>query len=333
MPICKVPPSKPTAKLPAITPTRISTSATEIPSRMEIKLPMSAKPIQIEAINQMFWNIKTPSAWKESLAHAVFSRGAGEGKLHCLVPNLFASWLPIKNKLESKSSILIHCRSAAQSRHQTNDETTPCVGLRHSSFRSHLEPFAVHVMSSEVETSLNISVSRTAEIVRDSSTSVGMTEAAFHDNKDKRSDTRSAFASPSARPAARAERIRKHRWTSCCGRNLRPTSERFIRVQGKRRECERSRSLAVRFRRYRQDRQCSYRHGWLSRSARSRQRRRNCLRHCAPISRSWLCNRSRECPHRFRIARRTREESPRTHARADQCFHPHLGKMRLQENR
>src|SRR5213076_2930999 len=72
MPICRVPPSKPTARLPATTPTKISTSATEIPVRIETKLPMSAKPIQIEAISQMFPSIKKLLPWKESLAHAVF---------------------------------------------------------------------------------------------------------------------------------------------------------------------------------------------------------------------------------------------------------------------
>src|SRR3989442_201661 len=49
--------SPPKWMFPTITPTRISISATEIPSRMEIKLATSAKPIQIAAMNQMFSTI------------------------------------------------------------------------------------------------------------------------------------------------------------------------------------------------------------------------------------------------------------------------------------
>ncbi len=44
--------------LPAATPTTISISATEMPTRMEIKLAMNASPIQIAAINQIFSVIK-----------------------------------------------------------------------------------------------------------------------------------------------------------------------------------------------------------------------------------------------------------------------------------
>src|SRR4029077_16899332 len=85
MPICSVPPSNPTAKLPAITPTRISTNATEIPVRIEIKLPVRASPIQTAAINQIFSSIKKLlSFWKESLARAVFPALSWDGKLHCL---------------------------------------------------------------------------------------------------------------------------------------------------------------------------------------------------------------------------------------------------------
>jgi hypothetical protein len=72
MPMCSVPPSNPTARLPAITPTSISMSATEIPVRIEIRLPTRARPIQTAAINQMFSSIKNSFRWKESLAHAVF---------------------------------------------------------------------------------------------------------------------------------------------------------------------------------------------------------------------------------------------------------------------
>src|ERR1039458_7551511 len=39
---------------PTITPTTISMSATEMPSRIEIKLASSASPIQNAAMNQMF---------------------------------------------------------------------------------------------------------------------------------------------------------------------------------------------------------------------------------------------------------------------------------------
>src|ERR1700690_2511629 len=39
--------------LPTTTPTTISMSATEMPTRMEIKLAMNASPIQMAAINQM----------------------------------------------------------------------------------------------------------------------------------------------------------------------------------------------------------------------------------------------------------------------------------------
>src|SRR5437773_7047228 len=50
------------------------------------------------------------------------------------------------------------------------------------------------------------------------------------DNPDEKSDSSSAFASPSARASARARRIQKDRRTSCCGRNSRPTPQRFIRL-------------------------------------------------------------------------------------------------------
>src|SRR6266540_2050951 len=43
--------------LPTMTPTRISINATEMPTRMEIRLASKAKPIQIAAMNQMFSSI------------------------------------------------------------------------------------------------------------------------------------------------------------------------------------------------------------------------------------------------------------------------------------
>src|SRR5947208_5936174 len=127
IPICSVPPSSPTARLPAMTPTKISTSATDMPVRIEIRLPMSARPIQTEAINQMFSNIdfffqqigrarppgasaqtvsalsvppdltqlylsiKTPSDWKESLAHAIFPCGKANSIALVDPTGLFAS--------------------------------------------------------------------------------------------------------------------------------------------------------------------------------------------------------------------------------------------------
>src|SRR5207247_8404386 len=59
MPIWRVPPSNPSAMLPAATPTRISINATETPVQIEIKLPTSASPIQIAAINQMLFSISS----------------------------------------------------------------------------------------------------------------------------------------------------------------------------------------------------------------------------------------------------------------------------------
>ena len=59
IPIWRVPPSNPSAMLPATTPTRISINATEIPVQIEIKLPTSASPIQIAAINQMLFSISS----------------------------------------------------------------------------------------------------------------------------------------------------------------------------------------------------------------------------------------------------------------------------------
>src|ERR1035438_5147663 len=46
---------------PTITPSRISISATEMPSRMEIRLASNARPIQNAAMNQMFSIIGAPS--------------------------------------------------------------------------------------------------------------------------------------------------------------------------------------------------------------------------------------------------------------------------------
>src|SRR5207249_7046811 len=61
-------------KFPAITPTRISTSATDIPAQIEIRLAARASAIQIAAINQTFCVTDSSIAfrrWQESLAHAV----------------------------------------------------------------------------------------------------------------------------------------------------------------------------------------------------------------------------------------------------------------------
>jgi hypothetical protein len=55
----EVPPSNPSAMLPATTPTRISINATETPVQIDIKLPTSASPIQIAAINQMLFSINS----------------------------------------------------------------------------------------------------------------------------------------------------------------------------------------------------------------------------------------------------------------------------------
>jgi hypothetical protein len=43
----------------ATTPTRISINATETPVQIDIKLPTSASPIQIAAINQMLFSINS----------------------------------------------------------------------------------------------------------------------------------------------------------------------------------------------------------------------------------------------------------------------------------
>src|SRR5262252_11239239 len=85
MPTCSVPPSSPTARLPATTPTKISTSATEIPVRIEIKLADSASPIQAAAINQILSSIKNSFLVGRSHQLTQFSPAATEeGKLHCL---------------------------------------------------------------------------------------------------------------------------------------------------------------------------------------------------------------------------------------------------------
>src|ERR1051326_561681 len=75
-----------------MTPTRISINATEMPVRMEIKLPMSARPIQTEAINQILFSIKTPSAWRSHQLARFSPAIAGEGKLHCLRRNSTRPW-------------------------------------------------------------------------------------------------------------------------------------------------------------------------------------------------------------------------------------------------
>src|SRR5213593_3558335 len=85
MPTCKMPPSKPTARLPTTTPTTISISATEIPVRIEIKLASSASPIQTAAINQMLSSIKNSFRLEGVISSREFSVAAAtEGKLHCL---------------------------------------------------------------------------------------------------------------------------------------------------------------------------------------------------------------------------------------------------------
>ena len=82
-------------KLPASTPTPISTRATEIPSRIETMAEISAKPTQSEAINQMFtrtsWragqagaNKKTPTMTRShSRSYQSYTRTL-EGELHRL---------------------------------------------------------------------------------------------------------------------------------------------------------------------------------------------------------------------------------------------------------
>src|SRR5436190_11089300 len=96
MTIWSVPPSKPTARLPATTPTRISISATEIPVPIEIKLAISAKPIQTAAINQIFSSIKNSFRLEGVISSSRFSHLCQqEGKLHCPCPESTAVLFPI----------------------------------------------------------------------------------------------------------------------------------------------------------------------------------------------------------------------------------------------
>src|SRR5207247_9955242 len=63
------------SQFPAITPPRISTSATDIPAQIEIRLAERASAIQIAAINQTFCVTDSSIAfrrWQESLARAVY---------------------------------------------------------------------------------------------------------------------------------------------------------------------------------------------------------------------------------------------------------------------
>src|SRR5437867_8147010 len=82
--MCNVPPSKPTATLPAITPTKISIKATEMPVRIEIRLATRARPIQTAAINQMFSNIKNSFRLEGVISSRDSPRFRRDGKLHCL---------------------------------------------------------------------------------------------------------------------------------------------------------------------------------------------------------------------------------------------------------
>src|SRR5437762_11530069 len=125
MPTCSVPPSSPMARLPTTTPTRISTSATDIPVRIEIKLASNASPIQTAAMNQMFSSIKKllPCS-KESLARAVFPRSRERRQTPLPVPNFTVPLVQIKQSSTDSVPILLS------------------FVIRISSFPSHLEAFA-----------------------------------------------------------------------------------------------------------------------------------------------------------------------------------------------
>src|SRR5205814_9389041 len=89
MPTCSVPPSDPTARLPTITPTKISMSATEIPVRIEIRLAIKAKPIQIQAMNQTLLSIMTPSFCR---SHQLKCGSSSAEERQTPLPNANARW-------------------------------------------------------------------------------------------------------------------------------------------------------------------------------------------------------------------------------------------------
>src|SRR6266404_8342476 len=124
MPTCRVPPSKPTARLPTTTPTTISISATEIPVRIEIKLASSASPIQTAAMNQMLSSIKNSFR----LEGVISSRG------------FLSPWRQKANSIalaKSTASLAYINQTFTDFRFDSSSFV-----IRISSFSSHLEAFA-----------------------------------------------------------------------------------------------------------------------------------------------------------------------------------------------
>ena len=155
----------------------------------------------------------------------------------------------------------------------------------------------------------------------------------YHDDSDETFYSRSAFAAAFTRAPSRTAGIRKHRRPSRRRWNPQSTSERVSRFSKKSRERQRTRPMAIWFRRYSQTRQRADRNMRFSGPAGLERRRRNCLRNCARLPKQRLRNRSGQCDGRFRLARCARANNLRSHPRGNKRLYPRFGKVPLQESR